>query len=178
MLICYDWKLCTFPPWRVWVSKLQEARKKVNALCDFPMSTQWFLMYCSHQSIYCRFIPAGPSPWWGMSLHPYNFCGVRPLWRKCSNGNSTRSWSAWCVEAFLPHFTFCYLLHQCRNENQMISYEQEKGRRPQQTLTSAKANWKEWSVVQQEGKPGRKVAWGDNLVKASLQRLLRCTMHG
>lgn len=131
------------------------------------MSTQWFLMPCSCQSIYCRFTPAGPSPWWEMSLRPYNFCGVRPLWRKCSSDSSTLSWSAWYVEGFLPHFTFCYLLHQWSNGNQRISYEWEKGCRPQQTLTTAKANWKKWPVVQQRGKSGRNVAWGDNLAKTA-----------
>lgn len=98
------------------------------------MSTLWFLMSFLLSVCLLQVHTSNPSAWWEMSLGIHYFYGVTSFTESL---HLLRAKPA----CFLLPFAFGYL-HCCRNENQSIFYEQEKGHRPQQTPATAKANWK------------------------------------
>lgn len=77
--------------------------------------------------------------WWEKSLWPHNFYDIRSalekvftfFWRSLHDVRKASSLS-------LP-LGICSTVAEMRTR---VSYEQEKGHRPQQTLTTAKSNWK------------------------------------
>lgn len=143
--IHHDWKACTVfpasPPLFLWeeCGCLDFMGLEGKHTLISPWTHKCFLMSIPLPICLLQAHTSSSAAWWEMSLWPHNFYGIRSplekvftlLWRSLRDVQKASSLS-------LP-LGISSAVAEMRTR---VSYEQEKRHRPQQTLTTAKSNWK------------------------------------
>lgn len=156
-----------FPLWKMWISGLQEARRWRHTVI-FPWAHSDSF---THQPVYCRVTPE--------DLHHNRKCPFVPiiLWCQIPFGedlpmSTAPSHDVQKASSLPSPSAISSTVAEMRTRGFPMSRRDADHSRlsPLPRPTENNHRRLDWPVIQQVEKSGRKVAWGDNLAKASLYK--------
>lgn len=184
ILIRYDWKSCTVSPASPPLMRCERCgclnfmALKGEHTQFSPGAHTWFLLSILLPIWLLQVQASSPSAWWEMSLCPHTFYGIRSqvftlLWWSLRDVQKTSSLPlpSWISSAVAEMRTRGFPMSRRRDtDHSRLS--------PLPRPTENNHRRLDWPIIQQVEKSARKAAWGDDPVKANLQRVLWGTVYG